>query len=326
MSQESLLSSSEIKNNYLTYVDSFEFGEYEKLALDLAQLLDNPDLAVVGDPYNISKAVELRTKVFDAFCATCLKAGVDVPPLDKSLYMPLVTRRGDSFGEVSKVAAVKNVSEFVEGQVTESADPTLVAQLHALTGFLKLFPQKFDLKSGYGNTVSSQEVVAMLNKLLIENGLLPIRPDYSKFNFSKTGISEAGPKESVKALIVDDDFSEIVNTVLALVGWPNLTIDYLKYERSYNDKSPAAEKISGLADIILSKSPDVILMDQGIDEGVEGSEVVKSLSTRPEAKDISYVANTGGDDAKLRAQGALGNFGKGKNGGAPIRSALSRFS
>ncbi|MFA7252755.1 MAG: hypothetical protein WC027_02765 [Candidatus Paceibacterota bacterium] len=307
--------------DYLQYVNSHEFGEYKKHALDLASLLSNPDFAVVGDGYTRRSKADTRLEVFNCFCTLCTKAGVDVPPLAEELFLPYVPEDNNSSEVEPKAQKVLEIKKVVDAQTEQMEDVETKKQIDTLTEFLLLFADKFDPESSYGG-ISSKEIIALLNKKLTEIGLQPIRPDYSKLDF-KTRAKEKSPEKSTNLLIVDDDFREIVNTVLSVAGWPNVTIEYFHCERDYNDKSSKENKISVLAGKILDRSPDVVLMDQGIGDGINGSDILKVMNNDPRSVDIRTVANTGGNDEELRAEGARGNFNKGRGGADGLRRAIN---
>ncbi len=306
--------------DYVQYVESHDFKEYKKYALDLASLLNNSDLAVEGDKYSIKSKAETRAKVFDYFCAACVKAGVEIPPLGEELFMPFVPEDHTSSEVEPKAKKVLEIKEGVDAQTEQMEDTEMKKQIDTLTEFLLLFAEKFDLESGFGG-ISTKEIISLLNKKLTEKGLKPIRPDYSKLDL-KTRSGETAPERSMKLLIVDDDFREIINSFLGVAGWSNVTIEYLHCGRDYNDRSSREKKISDLAEKIFAKNPNVILMDQGIGDGINGSDILKVMNGDPRSADIRTVGNTGGNDDELRAQGAYRNFNKGRGDLAGLRSAL----
>jgi hypothetical protein len=309
--------------DYVQYVESHNFGEYKKYALDLASLLNHPDLAVEGDKYSITSKAETRTTVFDHFCTACVKAGVEVPPLGEELFLPFVPEDYNSSEVKAKTGQVLEIKKGVDTQTEQIEDVEIKKEIDTLTEFLLLFAEKFDPKSNYGG-ISTREIIALLNKKLTEKGLKPVRPDYSKLDF-KTRVGEEAPEKPTKLLIVDDDFREIVGSFLATAGWPNVTIEYLRCERDYNDKTSKEMKISNLAKKILALAPDVVLMDQGIGEGINGSDILKAMNSDPRAADIRTVANTGGNQDELRAQGAYDNFEKGRGKVNGLRRAIKNL-
>ncbi len=306
--------------DYVQYVESLDFGEYEKYALDLAKLLNHEYLTIEGDVYEMKRRAGMKIDVFNHFCAACVKAGVEVPPLDSDLYLPFVPETDDSTEAQDKVKKVTKIREFVESQIGETIDPELKDKLTVMVKFLTIFASEFDEVSSFGG-ISTIEILALLNKTLVEAGLNPVRPDYTKFDH-KNSIKESGPAEQTNLLVVDDDFSEIIKSVLRVAGWPNINIDFHLFQRDYSDKSAKEQKVAKLAEEILARSPKVILMDQGIDGDFEGSDVISAMNENPRAEGIRYVANTGGNDEKLRMVGAYHNFEKGRSL-TGLRKALS---
>ena len=302
--------------DFVQYVESHNFGDYKKYALDLASLLNSPDLEVNGDE---SKA-DTRTTVFNRFCTACAKAGVETPPLEEGLFMPFVPEDYNSGDIKPKTKQVLKIKNDVESQTREMEDVNAKKEIDTLTEFMLLFAEKFDLQDSFDG-ISSREIVALLNKKLTEKGMKPARPDYLKLEF-KTRAKEQAPSKPIKLLIVDDNFEEIVNSYLGAAGWPDVTIEYLRCERDYSDKSSNEKKISNLIEKILATSADVILMDQGIGDGINGSDILKSMNIDPRAAKIKKVANTGGNDDDLRAQGAFRNFEKGRGRVDGLRSAI----
>jgi hypothetical protein len=321
---EVLVDSLEGTMDYVQYVESHNFGEYKKYALDLALLLNNPDLAVTGDEYARRSKADIKTIVFNHFCSVCVKSGVEIPPLSQDLFMPFVPEDFNSSEIRSRTEQVLEIKKGVDDQTGQLEDIEVKKQIDTLTEFMLLFAEKFDADSGFRG-VSTNEIIALLNKKLIEKGLKPVRPDYSKLDL-KTRVKEEAPKRPIKLLIVDDDFKEVVNSILGVAGWPNVNIEYLYCERDYNDKSSKETKVSLLADKIFACSPDVILMDQGLDMNVNGSEVLKTINSDPRSVNIKAVANTGGNDEELRAQGAHSNFQKGHGKMDGIRRAVRSIS
>jgi len=298
--------------DYVNFVESHEFGEYKKAALDFAKLLNSPDLKVSGGSYEIADKATKRLRVFDGLCFICTRAGVEVPALEEDLYLPFVPKDPDSNEVKSKADQVKNLKEFV-GVQTENADEEVKKQVDALTDFLYMFSEKFDPKSNYGG-IPTSSVIALLNQKLVSAGLNPVRPDYAKMEL-KIGLTEKGPENPTKVLIVDDDFSEVINTYMRLAGWPNLEIEYHLHVRVYakNTEGEKERKLQAISESIHSRQPNVILMDQGLDFCFEGSDVISALSRDSSFDDVKFVANTGGEDTKLRAAGAYPNFEKGRS-------------
>lgn len=320
---EVLADSVKVGIDYIQYVEGHNFGEYKKYALDLAYLLNNPDLAVKGDEYARKSKAETRNTVFDYFCVACAKAKVDVPPLSEELFMPFVPEDYNSSEVEPKMKQALEIKKGVDTQSEQIEDIEIKKQINTLTEFLLLFAEKFDLKSGYGG-ISTKEIIALLNKKLTEKGLEPVRPDYLKIDI-KTKLEEEAPAKPIKLLIVDDDFKEIISSFLSVAGWPNVSIEYLHCVRDYNDQSSKDSKISNLVEGILACAPNVILMDQGIGDGINGSDILKVMNSDPRSADIRTVANTGGNQDELRAQGAFHNFEKGRGRADGLRRAIKNF-
>lgn len=300
--------------DYLAFVESHEFGEHKKIAIDLAKLLNLADLEPKGESYEATSTAEVRQKVFDAFCSVCVQAGVEVPDLEPNLYLPFTPKDPSSPELQKKSLQLQEITTAVRTNLEKMTGESR-ARSEALLTFLQIFLAKFDPVQSYGG-VSTREVLATLNKQLVEAGCEPIRPDYTKMDF-KGARDEREPQTPVKVVTVDDSLKEAVNSAFAIVGWPNVTAELLIYQRKsgYGDMKEEERLVAfaKLAEEIFEANPNVVLMDQTLDQGLEGSELIAYLKKDPRAQNIRFVANTGGGDEKMAKEGAYPNFDKGKN-------------
>jgi len=308
MSNE-LPQSPEAPINYAEYIEACEFGEYKKGAQDIATFLDKSEMKVVGEKgYSLKSKAEARKKVFDIFCTLCVKAGVAVPDLEPELYLSFIAEADEKEQEVQNKKNLE-LENFINSQLEQCNDVDSRTQIQTVIDFIKIFSNNLNGNS-YGG-VTMKEVVALLNKKMVSAGLNPVRPDYSKIEI-KLGLQEKGPEKAKSLLIVDDDFNEVINTYIRVAGWPNVTINYYLHERSFNDKSSKEEKLSKISKGILDCTPDIVLMDQGLDNDFTGSELIKIMKGVEKSNMVKFVANTGGEDNELRAAGAYSNFEKGR--------------
>lgn len=159
----------------------------------------------------------------------------------------------------------------------------------------------------YGS-ISFTAALAAVNIELAEQGgsptlALPGAPDPRRLrslNAPRRDVGEA------KVLIVDDRLDEVVNTALAIAGWPTVALSALLHRR---DES--GHGVENLARQIVELNPDIVLMDQML-AGVLGSDVVRWMD-RNLPRHTLVVANSGGDGRELHEAGALQNCCKGEN-------------
>ena len=294
--------------DYVAYVESHNFGEYKKAAIDLAELLSLPGLKLEGDEYSIKSTASKRQKVFDYFCSVCVKAGVELPDLEKKLFQIYLPTESSDSRDREKISKIEGIKTFLSGQINPETPKETKDLIQSLFSVMSVFSKKFDTEGSF-NAISTNEIIAVINDQLIKTGLQPIRPDYEKIQVP--GSKEVGPKEESTIVIADDDFSEVINTALSLAGWPNLKIKYHIHKRAgYKEEVNIPETISRIAKELAEIKPTLVLMDQGLDNDLEGSDVVSELLKLD--SEIVCVANTGGEDSKLRNAGAYPNFEKGR--------------
>ncbi|MDO8260937.1 MAG: hypothetical protein Q7T50_05600, partial [Candidatus Magasanikbacteria bacterium] len=276
---------------------------YLKMAKDLAAILDSPELNCDIDKIN-SSTVELsinRERVFDRFCAICSKSGVKIPEYEPLFYMAPLYRekRLDQDSEKAfEKKLVKHVACQLKGKTSEETE-----KMKALLEILELFPSP-----GYGR-IDDQKIYAMISFLLVQMGCEPLRPDYSQYPLRNFSVPETAIE--TKVLIVDDDKSEIMQTAMALAGWPKMIIDFYFHKSGYEklEGQEKTEKLEKTAQAIILKSPDIILMDKSMGD-IEGNELIFAIKAITGDR-IIFVGNTGGSDNILREAGALENCRKG---------------
>ncbi|OGY90933.1 MAG: hypothetical protein A3B31_01875 [Candidatus Komeilibacteria bacterium RIFCSPLOWO2_01_FULL_53_11] len=310
--------------DYDHFVESQEFGEYKKAARDLCLLLDSSDLRVEGEAYAAQSKAAMRGQVFDAFCHLCEKAGVEKPALEQELYLPYVPTESTSEEVAEKSRRVQEITDFVDAQLGGITDGEKKRTLEIITKFMMLFAAKFTEGEGYSHGIETKEILAFLNKELVDVGLQPVRPKYGEKKLS-FALEEQPPTKEARVLVVDDEMTEVVKSMVRIAGWQNVKIDYFHYRRDYHRKDAAAkgQALTTLIEEILAKNPTVILMDQGLDSDLEGSQLIGLLRKDPRAKNITFVANTGGIDRGLREVGAYENFAKGRELGG-LRRAIAQ--
>jgi hypothetical protein len=302
--------------DYTQYVESQNFAQYKKAALDISLLLDSEDLRVKGQGYDAQKMSTVRKEAFDAFCFLCEKAGVKLPELEEELYLPLVPSGSDPEQIARQKNRVSEINNFVTTQIENIADEDKKRTIQVIAEFMNIFAVKFSENESYSGGLQSKEILALLNKELVTAGLLPVRPKYGEAKII-TAIEEETSRENVRLLIVDDEMEQVTKTLVRLAGWPNISIDYIQYKKSGRfQKREAAELdliMKTTVEEILSKNPSHILMDQGLDSDIEGSDLIRALKTDPRSAKIKFIANTGGSDDAMRELGAYENFNKGRD-------------
>lgn len=123
------------------------------------------------------------------------------------------------------------------------------------------------------------------------------------------------PGKTARILVVDDDLTNLIDTARAFIGWPHLHLEFYHYQSLY----PSIKRI---VNNILEKNPDIVLMDQDLDN-LNGHDVIGLL--RKETNGIIFVSNTDSeDDSKMLEVGCLSNCGKG-NFPEGLRNALRIF-
>lgn len=277
-----------------------------KTASDIAFLLDHPIFGYPTgekvDSYALSSRAKIREEMYDIFCSAFASISLPLPPLEPEFYESVLK---DEVEEKNAVEA-KRIAGHVASQVEKSKDAASAALRDSISQVIQAFPSCL----GWGS-LDKRTLVAKLNQLLIADGCEPVRPDYSVWK--KNGASEmAAPKKSVRILVIDDDTADLAKTLKRLAGWQNATLVPLKYNRRERNgpKLSIAEELNAAAKAVIAENPDVVLMDQGLDTDLEGSNLIPVI--RELAPNIRFVANTGGMDTEQRNAGAYPNCNKGE--------------
>jgi len=274
-----------------------------KVAEDIATLLDHPILE--ANEIDDRKA-EMREAVFHDFCAICVQADIPVPELEPILYEAHLTKVSANETEAHR-EKIDILSAHIRSQLLD--DSSEKNMIMSCVTILTAFPS---LNSRFGN-ITSKQLEAFINSLLVKLGKKPIRPNYNDRKV-QMATEQVGPGKPTKILIFDDSKDEIVRTARAFVGWKNIETEFLHYDtaRSYSELSgePLNVELKKTADVILSTKSKIVLMDQGLMK-INGSDLTRVLLSMPDAPIV--VANTGGSDDKLRQAGAFANCDKGSN-------------
>ena len=288
---------------YLSYVNGsseFKATDLLKVAEDLGNLLDNPlfQINLEGDNWGAKSLAEIREKAFHDFCAICLCGGVEIPLLERELYaIHLPSEQEEK--DVEKVKVLKeDVFSRLRGQSGKEA-----LACRALTRVLEMFPSC----GGY-DRIELDNILAVINANLVALGLAPIRPDY-KDREVESAFKETAPANPATVLIVDDDLGDLLKTSRALVGWPDLAVDYLHCDFGLRSGGKDA-MITETAEAIIEVAPEIVLMDQGIPP-IDGHEVVRKVKELA-SKHLTFVGNTGGSTDELDDVGCLANCSKGR--------------
>lgn len=288
-----------------------------KLMFDLASLLDNVlfQLDGIKDGYQGTEMAALREEVFHDFCSLCAPAGISVPAMEETL-IAVQAPSADEKTRESHAVRVKNFIEPVLGKVGRK-NSVKAKMVRALAESFANLPS---LSSQYPGHVSGKQLECVINQMLIELGLEPVRPDYQSRNVKTVN---GQPRSEKKVVIVDDDRKEMLKTARALAGWEGLKVSFYHYEPSGDRWSMTPEnkqaELSRVAQAVMEMTPDIILMDQGLGP-IEGDDLVRKIcETCPNSSPV-FVANTGGSDDKLRSAGALENCDKGRRIDSVIRA------
>lgn len=276
---------------------------YLKMAQDLAFILDAPELNCdIKEMERTTKDLaKSREAVFDRFCAICSKAEIEIPEYEALFYMaPLYG--GDCYPRDAEKSNENNIVAHAASQLTGD-NPDTEGKIKSLISILELFPCL-----GYGR-IDDEKIYAMIDLLLVQMGAEPYRPDYSKYFLRNPIVPE--PAREFEVLIVDDEITGILQTVKALAGWPKMKIDFYLYQRECEDLVGQAKskKLSEIAQAIIQKKPQIILMDQVMGD-IKGDDLLYSVKLSSEDK-IIFVGNTGGSGDQLCNAGALTNCRKG---------------
>lgn len=318
------------------------FGDDVKLALDMARFLDGPLLDLRGclPKDGRTSLAKARLELFERLSALFVNAGLPPLPLEPLTLDALatvaanddVTRRageivcaidtalgqavdpptGNGTAEDWEIAkAIEIALAQADGRAGKD---DIARDCESLGRVIRMMPS---LMSPWGGP-RPESLLAMANKLLIELGREPVRPDHSAI--VPTGAMDRNPPpRPLHVLVVDDEIGMIMTTLSAMFGWPNLSFGAI-HVASEGDRDP---ELQALAAGIICAKPDIVLMDQGM-WPMTGSSVIREVRTRPEAAGIVFVGNTGGSPDELEDAGAIGNCNKGKDL-SPLLQAFRRF-
>ncbi len=280
-----------------------------KLTIDMASLLDHPDLGYpIGekiDNFDVRRCAEIREKMYHVFCAPFANLALPLPPLERQFYEAVLSSDADEID----ITEAKRINDHLSQACIKKGKGNVPNELcNALGIIIETFPSY--LRCG---VLDRRILVAKMNQLLIQDGYDPVRPDYKAMKNHGASKMRA-PTIHMRILVVDDDAAELAKTCTAIAGWNNVTIiPHLHRRAGYTSSDvdmDKCEKLKLIAELVLAKKPDIILMDQGLDENVDGSELI--LVIREKAAAVIFVANTGGMDEQLRNAGAFPNCRKGE--------------
>ncbi|HAU65750.1 MAG: hypothetical protein UT30_C0009G0021 [Candidatus Uhrbacteria bacterium GW2011_GWF2_39_13] len=294
---------------YKTIVEENQsaLGFWFKTALDVAVILDHPVTQMKRNDHGWSGPLEERIRAFNLLCAIFVKVSLEPSVMEEALWRASLPHVWDAKKHEQATERVKGVRSVVHRHLKGNKNAAAL-QARALMETLVLFPEC----SGY-NGINMANIMAMLNRLVVDElGLDPIRPDYAQIGIPQP-ISE-GPKTASCVLVVDDRVPELIKSALALVGIPNLEVQFLHYETYSFSKllgKALDDKLEELANAVGSLNPNIVLMDQGLGD-IEGSQLVAKIKDLGGKQPI-FVANTGGDQEALRRVGCYENFEKGIN-------------
>jgi len=126
------------------------------------------------------------------------------------------------------------------------------------------------------------------------------------------------PGKETKVLIVDDSLTSLMETAMALVGWPNLLVSFYRYKPEKDDQSDLDRAARDIVEI----NPDIILMDQGL-KNIKGYNLIPKIRSISER--FIFVANSDADDDEdMINAGCFSNCRKGKTVEG-VRNALKIF-
>ncbi len=286
-----------------------------KLAQDYAAFLDGPML----NPERFGEGMaRTRLKVFDLFCAIFAKTGLPIPPLERRVVEAMQPQATTEFEPqmTGLSAKARLLAERVRAALADRTGPEADDCL-AIARTVEMIPS---IIWSWGS--DSTAPVSVINNRLMRLGLDPLRPDFSEMKIGgSSGCS--GPDRDLTVLIVDDEPGMIVTTFRALAGWPGLTFDALLVENDIGGSSQ--ELLAAVTGSILERSPDIVLMDQGM-LPISGSRVIQCVRENrvsSEEPPLVFVGNTGGSANELRQAGAIGNLDKGRDI-SPMFQAIGR--
>lgn len=293
------------------FVKQFEskLGTNLKLAADLASLLDNEHLQAGVDCYGL---LQLRTETFNRFCALFVHAGLQPPPMEEALWRVSLPKPDDSDSAKAAKTHALQIKQSGLSRLSGKKGPA-ASRAQALLAVLEMFPSMDE----FGNHISQANLLAALNRLLVDElKLPPLRPDYSAMPCPKPcGINP--PKTPVKVLIVDDSRVELFKSALAMAGIERLEIGLYRYLGKDSWKKLSGDEkencLQRTATALLALNPELVLMDQGLGD-IDGSDLVQFMfqRKRPDER-LFFVANTGGEPEPLISAGCWGNFNKGQD-------------
>lgn len=289
-----------------------------KITSDIAAILDDPIFGYPNgekiDSYMLCHRAQIREELYDIFCAAFASISLPLPPLEPEFYESVLKKKV----EEKNSAEAKRISNHVGSQIKKSKDTTSVTLRYSIIQIIQMFPSCLDYDS-----LDRRTLIAQLNKLLIDDGCEPIRPDYSVWK--RNGASQMkAPESKIRILVVDDDIAELAKTLRRLAGWQNIILLAFKYNRRGYSNEPkiATELVSAAKDIAYLR-PDVVLMDQCLDTDLDGSALIPVI--KGIAPNIRFVSNTSGSDDEQRKVGAFPSSNKGENL-KPIAQAIESFN
>ena len=297
---------------YADFVAENNFGEFQKAAADLANVLDHPLFQITESEKDWGfDPTKKREEAFNLLCALCVQAQIPAPPLELAMLKAICFNKTSE----SNTRRAEEVLSQVLRRVSEP-DHEAVALAKTLTLFSGIM--------SYGS-IDQEKIMAAINQRLIEAGLEPIRPDYGKINLNFP-INRRSPPQPIRALIVDDLIDAAMATLINLAGWPKLSFDFYHFNpsdrQSYrvNDERKT-EMVNEVCAAIEQNAPDMVLMDEGLGQ-INGSDVVSAM--KDHCSSIVFVGNTDGNDNKLRAAGATETCAKGSKWSV-LEEAIKRF-
>lgn len=277
----------------------------KKAAMDLAEMLDHEGFAVNmgARRYEVSEMASVREEIFNAFCAVFAQADIELPVLEPVLYEAFLPEEPKKDEIAQAMSFSHSVKDRVKGRSKEAK--MLRAMAEIATVFAKDFANEY-------RGVSSKAMTAKANAILVGMGLDPIRPDYVS-TAGKISTDEIGPAKELLVLVVDDEIKSIAKSLQRLAGWKNLKFAFCHIKRKeWGDKTSREDRLKTMVENALSLAPDIILMDQGIDQDIEGSDLTLEIKRMLVKKAPIIVPNTGGLPDKLIEAGAIPvNFEKG---------------
>lgn len=286
---------------YQKHISSFPnslIGDVASYLKDLARLMDEPLFTL--ERSNFHQMLSPRESAYGYFCLACKKLGISLPPLEEEILSHYLPKKRDS--KKSEIKENLDLARRIRETIKVHDDSSL---FDALATIFEVFPEIGE-DSFYG--INKKNLLAVLNTRLASMGFEPFRflPE------ELPRIVDLSLKREVLVLIVDDTPGEILETALPLAGWPNLRVDW-EYQSNDIGFDPKEEKKEEerkrMADAVISKNPDIILMDQGL-KGIKGSDLIPRIK---EALPFTVIiANTGGSPKELHSAGAIGSANKGE--------------